>query len=380
MTKIRTTHTGSLPRPPELEAAIVAQDEGEAAEDLEAKVDAAVGDVVRRQAAAGLDVLSDGEQGKQGYSTYVQDRLTGFEGDSEGLGGLPELADFPDYGPHIAGLMEAVHVKTPACTGPVRLKDPEAVHGDIDRLLQAAEAAGVERSRLFMTAASPGVIAFFFADRHYGDREAYLADLAEAMRPEYEAIVKAGITLQLDCPDLAMARHLLFHEDSLEEFRRQAALNVEALNHALRGLPPERLRMHVCWGNYEGPHHHDVDLADIVDIIVGARPGGISVEAANPRHAHEWRVFEDVALPDGKYVIPGVVDSTSNFVEHPALVAQRLERYASLLGPERVMAGTDCGFGTLGGLGQVAPSIAWAKLSAVVEGAALVEGDEPPGA
>jgi 5-methyltetrahydropteroyltriglutamate--homocysteine methyltransferase len=331
-----------------------------------------VSEVVRRQAASGIDVLNDGEQGKQGYSTYVQDRLTGFEGESRGFGDLPELRDHPDYGPHMAGLMQSVHISTPAAVGPVRLKDPDAVKRDVDRLLRAAADAGVPRERLFMSAASPGVIAFFFADQHYGDREAYLGDLAAAMRPEYEAIVEAGITLQLDCPDLAMARHLLFAGRELEEFRREIALNVEALNEALRAVPADRLRMHVCWGNYEGPHHHDVGLADIIDVVLRAKPNGISVEASNPRHGHEWRVFEGMTLPEGKYVIPGVVDSTSNFIEHPALVAQRLERYVSLLGPDRVMAGTDCGFGTFVGLTQVAPSIAWAKLAAMVEGAALL--------
>jgi len=327
---------------------------------------------VRRQLAAGIDVLNDGEQGKQSYSTYVQDRLTGFEGESTGFGDLPELSDHPDYGPHMAGLMQTIHIRTPACVGPVSTKDPDAVRRDVDRLLRAADDAGIPRERLFMSAASPGVIAFFFADRYYGDREEYLGALAAAMRPEYEAIVEAGITLQLDCPDLAMARHLLFAERELEEFRREIALNVEALNEALRTLPSERLRMHVCWGNYEGPHNRDVGLADIIDVVLRAKPLGISVEASNPRHGHEWQVFENVALPDGKYVIPGVVDSTCNFIEHPALVAQRLERFTSLLGAERVMAGTDCGFGTFVGLAQVAPSIAWAKLAAMTEGAALL--------
>jgi 5-methyltetrahydropteroyltriglutamate--homocysteine methyltransferase len=373
MTRIRTTHTGSLPRPHELEAMIVARDAGEQAPGFDGAVDRAVEEVVLREVTTGLDVLNDGEQGKQGYATYVQDRLTGFEGESLGFGDLPELRDFPDYGPHMAGLMQTIHIKTPACVGPVGLRDPGAVRRDIERLVRAADVAAVPRERLFMSAASPGVIAFFFADQYYGDHETYVGALAEAMRPEYEAIVSAGITLQLDCPDLAMSRHLLFQGRELQEFRRAAALNVEALNEAVRDLPAERLRMHVCWGNYAGPHHHDVGLADIIDVVLRARPSGLSVEASNPRHGHEWRVFESVRLPEGKYVIPGVVDSTSNFVEHPSLVAQRLERYVSLLGAERVMAGTDCGFGTFVGLGQVAPSIAWAKLASMVEGAALVE-------
>ena len=372
MNRVRTTHTGSLPRPHELEAMIVARDEGVEEPGFEAHVDRAVGEAVRREVAVGLDVVNDGEQGKPGYATYVQDRLTGFEGESLGFGDLPELRDFPDYGPHMAALMRTIHISTPACVGPVGIRDPDAVRRDIERLLGAAAAAGVPPERLFLSAASPGVIAFFFADHYYGDRETYLGALAEAMRPEYEAIVSAGITLQLDCPDLAMARHLFFSDRELDEFRREIALNVEALDEALKGIPPERLRMHVCWGNYEGPHNRDVALADIIDVVARARPNGLSVEASNPRHGHEWRVFEDVRLPEGKYVIPGVVDSTTNFVEHPALVAQRLERYVALLGPERVMAGTDCGFGTFVGQAQVAPSIAWAKLASLVEGAALV--------
>jgi 5-methyltetrahydropteroyltriglutamate--homocysteine methyltransferase len=351
---------------------IIARDDGEQVAGFDQAVAAAVDDVVRRQVAAGIDLLNDGEQGKPGYSTYVQDRLTGFEGESLGFGDLPELRDHPDFGPHMAGLMQTIHIRTPACVGPVRPRDPDAAKRDVDRLLRAAADAGIPRERLFMSAASPGVIAFFFADQHYGDREAYLGDLAAAMRPEYEAIVEAGITLQLDCPDLAMARHLLFAQSELDEFRREIALNVEALNEAVRTLPAERLRIHVCWGNYEGPHHRDAGLADILDVVLRAKANGISVEASNPRHGHEWQVFEDVTLPDGKYVIPGVVDSTSNFIEHPVLVAQRLDRYVSLLGPDRVMAGTDCGFGTFVGLVQVAPSIAWAKLSALVEGAALL--------
>jgi 5-methyltetrahydropteroyltriglutamate--homocysteine methyltransferase len=352
---------------------LVARDAGEHVAGFEDAVSAAVNDVVVRQAAVGIDVMGDGEQGKQGYSTYVQDRLTGFEGESSGFGDLPELRDHPDYGPLMAGLLQSVHISTPACVAPIRLKDASAVKRDVDRLLSAADAAGVPHDRLFMTAASPGVIAFFFADLHYGDREAYLGAIAEAMRPEYESIVEAGIGLQLDCPDLAMARHLQFADLGLEQFRREIALNVEALDTAVRSLPAERLRMHVCWGNYEGPHHHDVSLYDIVDVVLGVKPNGISVEASNPRHGHEWRVFEDVTLPDGKYLIPGVVDSTSNFIEHPALVAQRLERYVSLLGADRVMAGTDCGFGTFVGLAQVAPSIAWAKLLTMVQGAALLD-------
>ena len=374
MGAIRTTHTGSLPRPAELVALIVERDEGGRPLGLDERVRQAVDEIVRRQAETGLDLVSDGEQGKVGYSTYITDRLSGFEGEPVSISDLAELGDFPGYGPRIGALMSTVQLKTPSCTGPVAPRETQApaVQRDIENLLGAGETAGVESERLFMTAASPGVIAMFFEDHHYGDREAYLEALANAMRPEYEAIIGAGLTLQLDAPDLAASRHTTFARLDLEGFRREISLNVEALNHALRDLPSERLRLHVCWGNYEGPHTHDVALADIIDIVLGARPAGLSIEASNPRHAHEWAVFQDVRLPEGKYLIPGVVDSTTNFVEHPALVAQRLERFVSLLGAERVVGGTDCGFGTFVGLAQVEPSVAWAKLGALVEGAALL--------
>jgi 5-methyltetrahydropteroyltriglutamate--homocysteine methyltransferase len=238
------------------------------------------------------------------------------------------------------------------------------VQADIRRLKEAGAASGARE--LFMTAASPGVVAFFIPDQHYGNYEAYLAAIAEAMRPEYRAIVDAGITLQLDCPDLAMAGSRF---QSVEEFRKFASSNVEALNHALQGLPPERLRVHICWGNYEGPHTRDVELKDIVDIVLRAETAGISLEASNPRHGHEWRVFEDVKLPDDRYVVPGVIDSTNNFVEHPDLVAERLLNYGRLLGGERVQASSDCGFGTFAGVSSVAPSVAWAKLKSMAEGA-----------
>jgi 5-methyltetrahydropteroyltriglutamate--homocysteine methyltransferase len=371
VSRIRTTHTGSLPRPADVAAMVVEREEGADPPGLPERIAEAVGEVVRRQAAAGLDLINDGEEGKSGYSTYVQERLSGFDGESLALGSLPELENHPDFAQRMGALMQQIHVHTPACTGPVALRDPDAVRLDIERLRAAAAGAGIGPERLFMTAASPGVISFFFEDRYYGSREAYLAALADAMRAEYQAITDAGITLQLDCPDLAMSRHTIFAGSTLEEFRSLISLNVEALNHAVRGLPTERLRMHLCWGNYEGPHIHDVALADIIDIVLRAAPAGLSIEASNPRHGHEWTVFEDRALPDGKYLIPGVIDSTTNFVEHPALVAQRIDRYAAIVGPERVVAGTDCGFGTFVGLAQVAPSVVWAKLGALVEGARL---------
>ncbi len=369
---VRTTHTGSLPRPADLVDLLVARDEGLAPAGLAPRVEDAVAEAVRRQAEIGLDVVNDGEQGKVGYSTYVKDRLTGFEGEPGTLSALAELADFPDDVPRMGRTLAEIRMSAPACSGPVARRDDGAVQRDLDDLLAAAAAAGVARERLFMTAASPGVIAMFFEDRHYGDREQYLGALAEAMRPEYEAIAAAGVTLQLDCPDLAAGRHTVFAGLSLDEFRREIARNVAALNDATRAIAPERLRLHLCWGNYEGPHTHDVPLADIIDVVLGARPLGLSIEASNPRHGHEWELFAERTLPEGKYLIPGVVDSTTNFVEHPRLVAQRLERFAAVVGAERVVAGTDCGFGTFVGLAQVTPSVAWAKLAALVEGAALV--------
>jgi len=367
-----TTHTGSLPRPADLVDLIVRRDEGLPAAGLTPRVEEAVAEVVRRQAELGLDLLNDGEQGKVGYSTYVKDRLTGFEGEPTTLSALAELADFPDDAARMGRTLTEIHLNAPACTGPITRRDDGAVERDVEDLLAAARSAGVARERLFMTAASPGVVTLFFADRHYGDREQYLGALAEAMRPEYEAIAAAGVTLQLDCPDLAAGRHTVFAGLGLDEFRREIARNVAALNEATRAIPPERMRLHLCWGNYEGPHTHDVPLADILDVVLEARPLGLSIEASNPRHGHEWELFAERPLPEGKYLIPGVVDSTTNFVEHPRLVAQRLERFASVVGAERVVAGTDCGFGTFVGLDQVTPSVAWAKLAALVEGAALV--------
>lgn len=371
MSTIRTTHTGSLPRVEGLSELLVAHDEGQAVEGLDEAVGRAVADVVRHQQEVGLDLINDGEQGKIGYSTYVKERLTGFDGESQGLTGLPELAAHPDYAERMFSQIGEIRVDTPACTGPIELRDPQAVGHDIENLTNAADAAGVPRDRLFMTAASPGVVSVFFADQHYGDREAYLKAIADAMRAEYRAIAEAGITLQLDCPDLAMSGNLMLADVPLDEFRTVIEANVEALNDALRDVPAERSRIHLCWGNYEGPHTLDVGLADIIDIVLGAKPAGIVMEAANPRHGHEWAVFQDVKLPEDKYVVPGVVDSTSNFVEHPELVAQRLLNYARLVGPERVMAGTDCGFGTFVGLAQVAPSITWAKFASMVQGAKL---------
>jgi 5-methyltetrahydropteroyltriglutamate--homocysteine methyltransferase len=362
---ILTTHTGSLPRPPALADALRRRDHGEGVDEgLDALVRDAVADVVRRQADAGVSVVNDGEASKIGYSTYVKERLDGFGGEG-GLAGMPsDLVEFPDY---LQRVMGDIDFEMPACIGPVAYRDLDAVRADIANLKAALEGADVEDA--FMSAASPGVIAVFLQNRHYASHEEYVAALADAMKPEYDEIHAAGIVLQLDCPDLAMTRHM--QSESLEDFRRRARVNVEAINHATRDIPPDAMRLHLCWGNYEGPHHHDVALRDIIDIVFEARPAAVSFEAANPRHEHEWTVFEDLKLPEGKVLIPGVLDSTTNYIEHPELVAQRLVRYGRLVGPENVMAGSDCGFATFASLLTVDPAITWAKLAAMAEGAAL---------
>jgi 5-methyltetrahydropteroyltriglutamate--homocysteine methyltransferase len=280
-----------------------------------------------------------------------------------------DLFDYPGFAQRIMGQRGVSELRMPACTGPIEVRDPNAVEEDIANLKSAV--AGAQPTDVFMTAASPGVIALFLPNEYYPSREAYLEAIASAMKSEYEAIARAGFVLQLDCPDLAMGRHIQFGDASLEEFRRQAALNVEALNYAVSNIPPEQLRMHLCWGNYEGPHHRDVAVRDIIDIVLSARPSAISLEACNPRHAHEWQVFEDVKLPDGKVLIPGVIDSTNNYIEHEELVALRIVQYARAVGRENVIAGTDCGFGTFVGLSTVDPAITWAKFRAMADGARL---------
>ena len=369
--RILTTHTGSLPRPPDVVEMLAAHEAGKADEPaLARRVREAVGEVVRKQAEAGVDVLNDGETSKFVYSTYVKDRLTGFGGQAPMMA-MGDMVDFPEYGQKMFRDMGAdpeAYVM-PACIGEVRVKDRSLMRADIDNLKAATE--GVKAEDVFMSAASPGVIALFFRNQYYPSHEAYVGALADAMREEYEAIARSGFVLQLDCPDLAMGRHIQFPDASLEEFRRIARLNVEAMNHATAGIDPDQMRIHLCWGNYEGPHHKDVALKDIIDVVFQARPNGISVEACNPRHEHEWQLFEDMKLPDGKLLIPGVIDSTNNYIEHPELVAQRLTRYARLVGQENVMAGSDCGFQTGAGTSLVDPKIAWAKFQTMAEGARL---------
>jgi 5-methyltetrahydropteroyltriglutamate--homocysteine methyltransferase len=364
--QVLTTHTGSLPRPSELLDALQRRDRGESnGATLEDQVRDAVRDVVARQARAGVTVVNDGEASKIGYSTYVKERLNGFGGEG-GLAGLPaDLAEFPDY---MARVMGGLDFEMPACVGPVSYRDLDAVRADIANLQAAVGAAEVQDA--FMTAASPGVISVFLPNQHYASHEEYIAALADVMKEEYDEIHRAGLVLQLDCPDLAMTRHMN-SDETLEEFRRTARLHVEAINHATRDIPADEMRIHLCWGNYEGPHHHDLPLRDIVDIVFEARPAAISFEAANPRHEHEWTVFEDVKLPDGKVLIPGVVDSTTNYIEHPELVAPRITRYAQLVGRENVIAGSDCGFATFASFLPIDPGITWAKLGAMSEGARL---------
>jgi 5-methyltetrahydropteroyltriglutamate--homocysteine methyltransferase len=366
--RILTTHTGSLPRPPDLTAMLEALDGGGAFDEaaFEARVRRAVAEIVRRQVEAGVDVVNDGEQGKVGYSTYVRHRLTGFGGQSA----VPSRADWADFPEAAACAERRSAVARPSCNGPIDWRDRTAVDKDVANLRAALD--GSRPAEAFMTAASPGVIAHFLRNDHYPSREAYLARLVDVMKEEYDAIVRAGFVLQIDCPDLAMGRHLAFPTLSNAEFVKIAEANVEALNHALRDLPPDRMRLHLCWGNYEGPHHRDIPLREIIRVVLKARPQGLSFEGSNPRHEHEWVVFREVKLPDDKVIIPGVLDSTTNFIEHPELVAQRLVRYAEVVGRDRVIAGTDCGFATFGrSTLLVEPEITWAKFASMAEGARL---------
>jgi len=369
-----TTHTGSLPRPEDLVRTMFAREEGVPVDTaaLAARTRSGVAEIVRKQVDAGLDVIDDGELSKPSYATYVKDRLSGFGGTSQPLQ-YRDLVDFPELAKRVFGDPGRSRRRTPACNGPIAVRDARAAEVDADNL--KAGLASAPAAEGFLTAASPGVISLFFRNDHYPSHETYLYAIADAMRHEYEAVVRAGLVLQVDCPDLAMGRHIQFAGLGIDEFRRMARLHVEALNHALSGVPADRVRMHVCWGNYEGPHHHDVPLADIIDIVFAARPSGVSFEAANPRHAHEWRLFERVKLPEGKLLIPGVLESKTNYIEHPELVAQRIGRYAKLVGRENVIAGTDCGYGTWVGQAAVDPGVVWAKLASLAEGARLASRD-----
>ncbi|MPZ69171.1 MAG: hypothetical protein GEU71_06530 [Actinobacteria bacterium] len=365
--RILTTHTGSLPRPKPLREAIAEHEKTGAAIDP-GQVREAVDEIVRHQIGARVDVVNDGEMGRVGFSTYAKERLTGLDGEARTYG-IRDLEEFPELHERVVGETLA-DMKLPSCSGEVRYRDTAAVKQDVASLKAAAE--GVDVPGMFMTAASPGVIAWFLHNKYYPSHEEYLGALADAMKVEYDAVHEAGLLLQIDCPDLATSRQMFYREEpSLAQFRRHIAQNVDALNHATRDIPPDDMRLHLCWGNYEGPHQYDVALRDILDIVLTARPAAISFEAANPRHQHEWRVFEDVKLPEDKVILPGVIDSTTNFVEHPELVAERLVRFANIVGRERVLASSDCGFETFSGYMSVQPEVTWAKLSAMAEGAEL---------
>ncbi|MCZ6558417.1 MAG: cobalamin-independent methionine synthase II family protein [SAR324 cluster bacterium] len=369
--RILTTHTGSLPRPEDLLELILAKDAGETVDEaaFSSCIRRAVGGVVARQVEAGIDVVSDGEQSKISYATYVKDRMSGFGGEGKPLT-AKDLMEFREYsvGAVKRGLLYPLGVQ-PCCQGPIALKDTVALDTDLENFGAALEASNPHDT--FMNAASPGVVAVFLDNAYYPSHEAYLEALAEVLKVEYEAITQAGFLLQIDSPDLAMGRHLKFAEQSVEEFRKIVALHIEILNHATAGIAPEQMRLHLCWGNYQGPLNWDVPLEDILDLVLRARPDGLSLEGANPRHEHEWEVLAHADIPERKILIPGVIDSTSNFIEHPALVAQRIGRYAGIVGRERVIASSDCGFGTFAKFPQIDPKIAWAKLQTLAEGARL---------
>lgn len=370
MTKIRTTHVGSLPRGDELTPLLLARDKGEPydAAEFDAKVSAAVDEAVRQQVEAGVSVVSDGELGKVGYSTYMIERLSGFGGHIDRKPAA-DLAEVPDLAKKLSAIMGSQEFVRASCIGPVRKVTLQPLHDDIRRFRSALDKHAGPDTQAFMNAASPGLITAFQVNRHYPSHEAYLADLADAMREEYETIVDAGFYLQLDCPDLAMSRHTGYQDATEEEFLRIAAANVEALNAATANIPPEKMRMHICWGNYEGPHDHDIPLERVVDIVIGARPATILFEGANPRHEHEWTVWRDAKLPDHKILAPGLIDTCSNYIEHPELIAQRIERFASFVDADRVVASTDCGFGTFAGYGKLDPIVTWRKLKSLREGA-----------
>jgi 5-methyltetrahydropteroyltriglutamate--homocysteine methyltransferase len=368
--RILTTHVGSLPRPQEVLDLLFAQDRDEPVDAavFEDAVQRGVNDAVQRQVDAGIDIVSDGEISKISYATYIRHRLSGFDGDSA-RPTPQDLDDFPAYRDRLVAEGHSPTYRRPACCGPIAVKNAALVTNDITRLERAV--AQVDVVGGFLTAVSPATVGVFHPNRYYRSHEAYVAAVASAMRPEYEEIVRAGFLLQIDCPDLAMGRHSRFKDVDDAQFLRYAEMHVEALNEALANVPAERVRLHVCWGNYEGPHTHDLPLTRILPVLFAARPMALVIEGANPRHEHEWEVWKRHRLPDGKILIPGVIDTSTNYVEHPELVAQRIDRYATLVGRDRVIAGTDCGMGTFAGFGPVHPDIAWAKLRSLVTGARL---------
>jgi 5-methyltetrahydropteroyltriglutamate--homocysteine methyltransferase len=371
--RILTTHTGSLPRPPELLAILLSGDEATAdGDEVHARVRTAVREVVQQQVAAGIDVVSDGEMSKPGFAHYVKDRLSGFQGKAEPRPFAPrDLRDFPEVARHLFSSDGTERPRPPMPTndGPIAYAGWDRLTADLDNL--SAAVADQPVTEAFLPAISPGSVAMLMGTTYFGDRHDFLFALAGALRAEYRAIVDSGYVLQVDCPDLALGRHLEFPDAPLAEFRAIVELHVAALNHALTGIDPDRVRVHVCWGNYPGPHNHDVALRDILDIVYQVNANGLSIEGANPRHEHEWAVFAEMPLPADKVLIPGVIDSCSNYIEHPEVVAQRIERYARVVGRERVIAGVDCGFATMAGRSAVVPAVVYAKLATLAEGARL---------
>jgi 5-methyltetrahydropteroyltriglutamate--homocysteine methyltransferase len=367
---ILTTHVGSLPRSQTVTDVIFARERGDARDvgQDDAVIAQAVADVVQRQVEVGIDIVSDGEMSKISYATYIAGRFTGFAGDTPREAGQ-DLLDFPDLLRKLADRGATAKYRRPRCVGEIRVRDTAPMETDIHNLKAAAAASSPTGT--FMNAASPGVIAFFQPNDYYRTEDDYLEGIAAALQSEYEGIVRSGITLQIDAPDLAMGRHTMYRNRTLEEFEGRAARHIEILNHALRNVPAERVRMHVCWGNYEGPHHHDIPMERLLPIVLKAKPQGLLFEAANPRHAHEWVVFKDASIPEDKILIPGVLSSTTNYVEHPMLVAERIGHFVDIVGRDRVIAGTDCGFGTFAGFGPVEPDIAYLKLRSLVEGAQI---------
>jgi 5-methyltetrahydropteroyltriglutamate--homocysteine methyltransferase len=368
--RILTTHVGSLPRPDDAVALLLRKDRGEAYDQAEFDrvMRRAVADIVKRQVEIGLDVVSDGETSKIGYATYIKDRFNGFGGDFTPKPHL-DLADHPEFRKRMTAFLGSQTFRRLTCIAPVSIKDRNAAKFDVENFRSALASSSATEG--FLNAASPGVVSSFQPNRYYPSHEAYIEALVAVLQPEYEAIANAGLLLQIDCPDVAMSRHTGFQDLSEADFLKRAAFDIEALNHALANVPANQVRVHVCWGNYEGPHDHDIGLEKILPIVLRAKAQAISFEAANPRHEHEWVVWRDAKLPDDKILIPGVLDSSSNYVEHPELVAQRIERFADAVGRERVIAGTDCGFGTFAAYSKVDPAIAFKKLRALAQGAAI---------
>jgi 5-methyltetrahydropteroyltriglutamate--homocysteine methyltransferase len=368
--RILTTHVGSLPRPKHLTDLLLAKDRAEPYDhdDFARSAAAAVADIVRRQVEVGVDIVDDGEVSKPGYSTYIVDRLSGFSGRSERIPPL-DVKDYPDFNAAMARMTGAQPLRRAPCVEPVALRDRTPLGRDIANLRAAM--AGSSAAEAFMTSASPGLVTAFQPNQFYPTHQAYVEAVGAAMQEEYEAITGAGFVLQLDCPDLAMARHISFQDLSEADFLKRARQHIDVLNRAVRNIPADKMRLHICWGNYEGPHDHDIPLAKVLPVLFRAKPMALVIEAANPRHEHEWAIWKETKLPDHKVLIPGVLDTSTNYVEHPELVAERIERFANLVGRERVIAGTDCGFGTFAGFGKLDPEISYKKLAAMAAGAAI---------